>query len=119
MESKVSAVAVSVSQLESVAHVVRDDLGHLSRGSVDRFSGLEEAIQKNKDAFTAVNKQRSLDKQKLVSELGGCRAQLSLLEARVVELDAFTSDFSQKLANYDFVVERVEIIDDGLNNRFG
>ena len=97
---------------ESSVHAVRDDLGHLSLDSVVRFSGMDEAIQKNKDAFTAVNKQRSLDKQKLVSDLGGCRAQLSLLEA-------ITSDLVQKLEHYDFVVERVEIMDDWLNQQLG
>ena len=112
LESKVSALAASVSHLESAVHAVCDDLGHLSRDSVVRFSGMDEAIQKNTDAFTAVNKQRSLDKQKLVSDLGGCRAQLSLLEAS-------TSDLVQKLEHCDFVVERVEIMDDWLNQQFG
>ena len=82
------------SHLESSVHAMRDDLGHLSRDSVVRFSGMDEAIQKNTDAFTALNKQRSLDKQKFVSDLGGCRAQLSLLEAS-------TSDLVQKLEHYD------------------
>ena len=53
-ESKVSALAYSVSQLESAVHVVRDDLGHLSRDSVVRFSGMEEPSRKIKMHFRSL-----------------------------------------------------------------
>ena len=36
-----------------------------------------------------------------------------------LELDTITSEFVQKRENYDFVVERVEVTDDWLDQRFG
>ena len=43
LESKVSALAASVSQLTSSVHAVRNDVGHLSRDSVVRKNPLPAA----------------------------------------------------------------------------
>ena len=122
-ERKVSALAYSVSQLESAVHVVRDDLGHLSRDSVVRFSGMEETIQKDKDGLSQSVECIGKLEDKLIKEIHARRSMRDNLFASVVaetssrtELDVRVNEL---VKSFQFVAERVDVIDDWLNNRFG
>ena len=122
-ESKVSALAYSVSQLESAVHVVRDDLGHLSRDSVVRFSGMEETIQKDKDALSQSVECIGKLEDKLIKEIHARRSMRDNLLASVVAETSSRTELEERVNelvnSFQFVAERVDVIDDWLNNRFG
>ena len=122
-ESKVSALDYSVSQLESAVHVLRDDLGHLSRDSVVRFSGMEETIQKDKDALSQSVECIGKLEDKLIKEIHARRSLRDNLFASVVAETSSRTELevrvNELVNSFQFVAERVDVIDDWLNNRFG